>query len=136
MKRELIFEDVQDKVLGILGVPVEKRKTVIINEEENEEAMGEPEEAGEEMENETPEEEAEEEGDVDIEGMSYEDKMSLVLEIVDSFEDEDEQVKFIEELQDELSGMVEDEGEEEEEEEEDMEEEEGSDMPEEEDDFE
>jgi hypothetical protein len=107
MKRELIFEDVQDKVLGILGVPVDKRKTIINEEEEeNEEPMGAPEEAGEEMENETPEEENEEEeaeGDVDLEGMSYEDKMSLVLEIIDSFEDDEEQKKFVEELKEELN---------------------------------
>lgn len=128
MKRELLFEDVENKVLGILGVTSDK--PVIYKEEENEEPMGAAEEPGEEAEGETPEEESTEEagGDVDIEGMSYDDKMSLVLEIIDSFEDEDEQVKFIEELQDELSGMVEEEEGGEEGEEEDMEEEEDEDF--------
>lgn len=131
MKRELLFEDVESKVLGILGVTSDK--PVIYKEEENEEPMGAAEEPGEEAEGETPEEESAEEagGDVDIEGMSYDDKMSLVLEIIDSFEDEDEQVKFIEELQDELAGMVEEEGGEEGEEdmeEKDMEEEDEEDF--------
>lgn len=130
-KRELVFEDVQNRILGLLG---EKVETKIYKEEEGEEAMGMPEEKGEAAENETPEEETKEEseGDMDIENMSYDDKMSLVLEIIDSFEDEEEQVKFVEELQSELEGMVE--TEEEGEEEEDMEEE--SDAEEEEDDFE
>lgn len=109
MKKQLVFEDVENKILGMLGVTTPAIYKEEEGEEPNEEPMGAAEEPGEQAENESPEEEdAEESGDVDIEGMSYEDKMSLVLEIIDSFEDNEEQTKFIEELKAELETTQED----------------------------